>query len=118
MILITGITEDDRRERIKALANIPKSYTDAKLDKIIDNADDIAQVRMQTEIPSRTLIVVSNLICAKLIRQGLPDSADEVRSLEDQIMKIIESHNDKAPEQNAGTVLVTSGIGEGRGTFG
>ena len=113
MILIDGITEADRRARVREYANITTaSYSDAELDRKILNADDMIQIRLQTTTPSRHMITLSNMQTAINILSGLGSSNydSQIQNLKDTIKEMIESVNNMSPEQNAPTVMTTSGI--------
>ena len=112
MLLITGITEADRRERVRELANITvKSYTDNKLDKKILNADEIVQSLYQGADTTRNVITVSNLYAARLILTGIAQDGKydaQITALKEMAEKIIEADNDIAPEQTRATMMTST----------
>lgn len=112
MILIDGITEADRRASIRELADVSDQiYTDDRLDRKIAEADAMAQTRLQSTEPTRNMVTVSNLITAKLISIGIGNEENNARITEinQTTEKIIESENNKAPEQDEPIVSFSGG---------
>ena len=111
MILIDGITIQVRRDAIRQLADISdKSYSDTQLDAKILNGDDLAQTWLQEDTASRTLITLSNIITAKLIRMGIggTENTEAVRQLNDMAAKIVTTYNEKGDSQNKSIFGFTS----------
>ena len=113
MLLITGITAQDRRDSVRELADIStKSYNDSQLDRKIENADEIAKTLLQRSTADADLINVSNIQTALLIKAGIADSEnnESVRELRETSKRLVQSANGSAPEQTAEYTGSTNGI--------
>ena len=113
MLLITGITAQDRRDSVRELADVStKSYDDTSLDRKIENADAIAQALLQQTTPDNNMLSISNIQSAILIRIGIGGTENEgaVQELRETSKRIIQSINAQAPEQGAEYTGITSSI--------
>lgn len=99
------ITIEERRRRVRELANITETvYTDAHLDEKIQAADHYVSL-MTTENPVTDtdtieriagFITASNMYTADLIIQGIPDSNPKYKSEIKDIIKALNNTNKTA----------------------
>ena len=122
MLVTDSFDASARREAVRQLSDITdKSYNDDKLDAKITIGDAEARVWLQTTETSDTLIVLSNFLTARNIRQGIGDNDNQnaARDLMTNAKALVEAYNEKSPEQNQLTVTKTAGPDSDlRGTFG
>ena len=122
MLTTDNFDASARRIAVRELADITsKSYNDDKIDAKISIGDTEAQVWLQSTNTTDTTVVVSNYLTARNIRLGIGDNDNQnaARDLMNNAKKLIEAHNNKAPEQNEHVLLSSSGDnGYRNGTFG
>ena len=122
MLTTDNFDASARRNAVRELADITsKSYNDDKIDAKISIGDIEARVWLQSTNTTDTTVVVSNYLTARNIRLGIGDNDNQnaARDLMNNAKKLIEAHNNKAPEQNEHVLLSSSGDnGYRNGTFG
>lgn len=123
MAIITSdaITADNRRARIRELADITSvTIDDGTLDARIEHWDEVAitQFQLQGQTPDtsaayfRNLITVANLLTSVSIRQSL-GGQDNMLVAKDQTelwKSIVLAQNLRGEEQGTDTILKTTGV--------
>ena len=122
MLTTTTLTAERRRANVRELCDMHSKHTvypDARMDEKIERSDIKSLTRFgYMEAPSDTtiqnrIIIVSDLMaaCAILLGIGSEEALAKIQPLQDEAEKMIESHNNKAPEQNRNTISYTPGNG-------
>ena len=120
MITTTTLTAAIRRQSVRDYADIDiDAISDAILDQKIERADITALAKFgYSSAPSdeptvHRIIIAADLSCARRICIGIGDDENTARANDLMIEcdKIVEAHNNKAPEQNRNIISYTTGNG-------